>query len=140
MHIIEISSQIQSAIPRKFVINFLSRAADYLEIKNLDLSVVFVNQLTIKKLNSQYRNQPLATDVLSFNYTKDKKSFSGEIVICYTILKHNSSKLNHSIKQELSRILIHSLLHLVGYRHANQRQAVQMQRMENKILKSLEIK
>jgi probable rRNA maturation factor len=83
------------------------------ERKNkIELSVVFVGQKEIQRLNKKYRKKNRPTDVLSFDY-KD----SGEIVICPQIIKENAKKFGESFNQELARIFIHGLLHILGYDH-----------------------
>jgi probable rRNA maturation factor len=82
------------------------------EERKLDLSIVLVRPLRIKELNRKYRKKNKATDVLSFLYDN-----SGEIVICPSEVKKNVKRLNSSFKKEMARILIHGILHLLGYDH-----------------------
>jgi probable rRNA maturation factor len=108
---IEISNLTNRLINKKF----LEKAAQKIlnkEKRKLDLSVVLVGPLRIKELNKRYRKKNKATDVLSFLYDS-----SGEIVICPSEVKKNVKRLNSSFKKELIRVLIHGILHLLGYDH-----------------------
>ncbi len=69
---------------------------------NMDLSVVLVRPARIQELNRQYRGKDKATDVLSFAYGQD----SGEVVICPA-----------KAEKELEWILIHGILHILGFDH-----------------------
>jgi probable rRNA maturation factor len=53
------------------------------------------------------------TDVLSFLYTKG----NGEIIICFEEVKKNASRLGTRFKEELAEVLIHGILHILGYSH-----------------------
>jgi len=78
----------------------------------MELAVSLVGSAEIKKLNKKYRKKDRATDVLSFMY-KD----SGEIVLCPQIIKQNAKKYGGSFKKELTQVLIHGILHILGYNH-----------------------
>lgn len=78
-----------------------------------DLSIALVGQKRIKELNKRYRRKNRPTDVLSF---EDKENI-GEIVICPAEVKKNARKFKTSFKKELNKVLIHGILHLLGYDH-----------------------
>ena len=82
------------------------------EKKEKKLSLVLVGQKRIKELNRKYRKKNRATDVLSFSYGD-----SGEVVLCLGIIRKNAKEYGLPFKKELARILIHGLLHLLGYGH-----------------------
>src|SRR4030042_4534546 len=109
--------------------DFLKKVAKIVlnkEKKKLTLSVVLVNPAKIKELNRKYRKKNRATDVLSFPYDD-----SGEIVICLKEVNYNAKKFCSSFKTELARVLIHSVLHLLGYDHQSQKQRKTMEKKEN---------
>ena len=80
--------------------------------KEFDLSITFVRQKEIQKLNKKYRKIDRPTDVLSFTYMN-----SGEIVLCPQIIKQNAERFGETFKGELTRVLIHGILHILGYNH-----------------------
>ena len=118
-------------------INNLTTSADYgflkkiakivLNKKKLDLSIVLVSPVKIKELNRKYRKKNKTTDVLSFLYDD-----SGEIVICLKEVRQNAKKFGFPFKTELVKVLIHSVLHLLGYEHEkSKKQAAIMDKKEN---------
>lgn len=121
-------------VPQKLVKTVLNKSCQALKIKATELSVVFVTSAEIRKLNQTYRRQDKATDVLSFAYEYDKKRLNGEIIICSELAKQNAREYHHSVNQEISRLLIHSLLHLIGYDHKKAGAAIKMKALENKII------
>jgi probable rRNA maturation factor len=90
-----------------------------------DLFITFVAPGIIKKLNNKYRKKDRITDVLSFVY-KD----SGEIIICPEVVKNNSAKIEEKFKNELAKVFIHGVLHILGYDHGKNEQGAQ--KMEKK--------
>lgn len=77
-----------------------------------DLSVTFVGPKEIQRLNKKYRKINRPTDTISFTY----KNF-GEIVICPQIVVKNAERFGETFKRELARVLIHGILHILGYNH-----------------------
>ena len=107
---------------------FLKKVAEKVlagEKKKTELSIVLVGQARIRGLNKKYRGKNKVTDVLSFQYDN-----SGEIVICLSEVKKNAKNFKSTFKKELVRILIHGILHVLGYSH----QA--MKNKENHYIKS----
>ncbi|TSC96374.1 MAG: putative rRNA maturation factor, partial [Parcubacteria group bacterium Athens1014_10] len=66
--------------------------------------------------------------VLSFEDVK-------EIIICYPQAKRQAKEKKHSIKKEIEILLIHGLLHLLGYDHQKEKDALKMERLEKRLLK-----
>ncbi|MFH1462633.1 MAG: rRNA maturation RNase YbeY [bacterium] len=93
--------------------------------KKLELSIVLVGQERIKELNKKYRGKNRVTDVLSFQYDD-----SGEIVICLREVKKNAKKDGLSCEKELVLVLIHGILHILGYSH--ERSEKEAKKMEEK--------
>jgi len=103
------------------------------EGKKINLSIALVTPNRIKELNKKYRKKNKATDILSFKYNG-----SGEIVICLGIIKKNAKKYKLTFKKELSQVLIHGILHLLGYNHENsKREAKKMEKKENYYLEKI---
>jgi probable rRNA maturation factor len=91
-----------------------------------DLSVAFVEEREIKKLNKKYRKKNKPTDVLSFAGSRELKEGLGEVVICLEQVK----KSKNDFKKELTLVLIHGILHLLGYDHDKSEKAARI--MEQK--------
>ncbi len=103
-----------------------------------DLSVALVGEARIQELNKNYRRKNRSTDVLSFGKlgkSGNKNIFhlnSAEIIICPQIARKNAKKNNATLEKELTRILIHGVLHVIGYDHErNMVAASKMQKKEN---------
>lgn len=122
---IEILNQTQDKIPKKFVQDWTKLVIKNLKSqKNLsrkisqlekDLIVVFVTSAKMKKLNSQFRGKNKHTDILSFEPIEE--SSLGELVLCLPVLKNQAREHKLSLNHEIGYMLIHGILHLLGYDH-----------------------
>lgn len=94
-----------------------------------EISLVIIGAAKIRGLNKNYRKKNKVTDVLAFDYGKQ-----GEIFICLPQAKKQAKKLNHSLNKELSILLIHGILHLMGYEDKTKKGYNKMVEVQNKIL------
>ncbi|MCB0386930.1 MAG: rRNA maturation RNase YbeY [Bdellovibrionales bacterium] len=115
-------------VPRKFVHFCLGSFTQALKSKRLlrggqdkELVVVFVDEAQARSLNRQYRKKDYATDVLSFE-SQEPESF-GELVLCLDVVRRQARDHRLSVKEELSYLLLHGLLHLLGFDHEKDQKA-----------------
>lgn len=116
------------------------------KLKNIIVSIIFVDNKEIKKLNKKYRKIDSPTDVLSFAFedTKEIKNSKirmlGEIYISIDKTKEQATLYEHSYLRELSFLMIHGFLHLLGYDHNNEEQEKKMFKRQEEILNGYGIK
>ena len=116
---------------------------EYKNIKQVFLNVSFVNSEVMKKYNLKYRGKDCDTNVLSFqndNIINDINAenpvlFLGEMVLCYEKLKQEAIEYNKPFKNRLYHLFVHSVLHLLGYDHIIENERVEMEQMEQEILR-----
>lgn len=111
-------------------------AEKFLELnkEKRDVSIVFVGDKRIQDLNRLYRKKDKVTDILSFD--GDEDSF-GEIVIDYQQIKRQAKVFSKSLKDELVFILIHGLLHLLGYNDKTEREYREMEKLGYLFMKKI---
>jgi len=106
-----------------------------------DLSIVFSTADFIKNINFKYRNKNKVTDVLAFpeNFKEFKGIINswGEIVICPDQVRSQADK---SFNEELASVLIHGILHLMGYDHETSEEEFQKMKKKEDYFLSLVIK
>ena len=102
--------------------------------KKYEFSILLTNNKKMKNLNFKFRNKNKTTDVLSFplKYTKNKKTYIGDIAISYEIINQRSKLSNFFM--EFDKIWIHGFLHLIGYDHKKLKDFKKMQKKEQLIL------
>lgn len=109
---VEINNKTKSRIDIKLVKRVAEKFLRVYKLKNKDISIAFIGDAEIKKINKRYRGLNKPTDVLSFSGEED---FLGEILIDYNQIKRQAKKYSHTTEQELIFILVHGLLHLIGF-------------------------
>ncbi len=106
-----------------------------------DLSVTLVGKTRMQSLNRQYRKKDHPTDVLAFPVGKVQKSCTplvGDVIICLPIAISQAKQFGNTPKEEIVRLLIHGILHLLGYDHEKSlREARRMQKKEQAIFEQL---
>ncbi|MGE5059976.1 MAG: rRNA maturation RNase YbeY [Betaproteobacteria bacterium] len=109
--------------------------------KNAELSLVLIGNLEMKKLNIRYRKKDYATDVLSFpveGIVLKETRLLGDVVVSVEKAAQQARALGHSSEQELVTLLIHGIVHLIGYDHERSaREARAMRRVEKRIYRQL---
>lgn len=104
-----------------------------------ELSVLVTGNDEIRALNKEYRRIDKATDVLSF--PMDDERMLGDIVISYEKTLAQSKEFKVTVDEELGRLLVHGLLHLLGYDNVKGgRQAKEMREKEEEVLAILKEK
>jgi len=96
-----------------------------------ELIVNFTNNAQIMQINKKYLNHNYFTDIITFQYDRNRKSIEGEMFISLDSVKENAKSYKTGYKNELSRVLIHGCLHLTGYNDKTKRQQELIRRKEN---------
>ncbi len=96
-------------------------------------SITFVSSSRMRRLNSQFLRHDWVTDVLSFRYNGE--AVVGEVLIAPREAKRYAKRNSLSYRQELSRYVVHGLLHWMGHQDRTVRQKQRMRRLEEELLK-----
>ena len=138
---VDVDAQVEGVDPDR--IEALARAA--LEAAGLDtavLSVVLCDDETIQPLNRDWRDKDAPTDVLSFSQREGEGAFVddpvlGDLVISVETAARQAIERGHSLDEELRILLVHGLLHLLGYDHEEPADEVEMSAREAEVLAAL---
>ncbi len=107
------------------------------------LTLRVTDEEEIKSLNRQFRGLDQATDVLSFPadfQDPDLESrYLGDVVICFPQAASQAENRGHALEDELQLLVVHGILHLLGYDHATREEKDQMWEIQGMILKDLGI-
>ena len=95
-----------------------------------DINYIFCSKEYLKKMNNDYLSKNYETDVISFDFSKDNK-ISGDIYISTETVKKNSSIFNVGFINELKRVMVHGLLHLLNYNDKSKQDQKIMREKEN---------
>ena len=100
-----------------------------------NLEITFVNSAEIIRLNRKYLNHIHSTDIITFDYSNSNSVLEGEILISFDDALNNSKRYKTPITKELLRLLIHGVLHLLGYNDVKNIERRAMKAKENLLLK-----
>jgi probable rRNA maturation factor len=149
---IQIKSNLNFSFSRRWLREIITVA---LNLENLDKPVEIdcdiTDNDTIRKLNKVYRGIDRPTDVLSFAFTQSREEdlvyfpevtgnpqYLGEIIVSYPKAVEQAQHLGHSLEEELRLLLVHGVLHLVGYDHEKDSDARKMRARESIIIKYIQ--
>ncbi len=97
------------------------------------LNFIFVSDDKILEINRQYLEHDYYTDVITFDYVEDN-IVSGDIFISLETVDSNAEKYGEDTYRELHRVIIHGVLHLLGYKDKSDQEAKEMRTQENQAL------
>ncbi len=106
------------------------------------LNIAFLPDAEIQSLNKQYRGIDTTTDVLSFHYFDDfsevhEDDIAGEIILSESRIRSQSEEHNHSFEKEFEILVIHSILHIIGFDHEDDDDFEEMWKYEWELRKSI---
>lgn len=104
---------------------------DY-KILDSEISIIFLNDFEIQKINAQFLNHDFTTDVISFNYNEEQ--LEGEIYISVDTAELQAKEYKVSLTNEVLRLSIHGILHLLGYEDHTVENKEKMHNLEEKYL------
>jgi len=111
-----------------------------------EVSIVFTDSETIKRLNRDYRGVDEPTDVIAFYMLSQKENTPtfvlppdgvtrlGEVIISYPQAAEQAREQGHSVNEELALLIVHGILHLLGYDHQQPEEEKRMRGREQELL------
>jgi rRNA maturation RNase YbeY len=101
------------------------------EIRRIgDISIIFCSDNYILDVNQKYLNHDYFTDIITFDYCEGDK-LSGDLFISVDSVMENSVEYGTEFKDELNRVIVHGILHLIGYDDHNKKDIEVMRKKEN---------
>ena len=101
---------------------------------NKDLCITFLDDKGMKELNSTYRGIKRTTDVLSFPQDGPDIRSLGDIIISVDTAKRHAQFCKISLQREIIKLIIHGILHILGYDHKKKNDASKMRKKEKELL------
>ena len=103
------------------------------------LNYIFCSDDYLKEINVQYLNHKTYTDIITFNYNPAKGEIEGEIYISVDRVRDNAKTFENDFQTELHRVIIHGVLHLIGFNDKTKREKAAMREKEDTYLSLLKI-
>jgi len=120
-------------INTNFYKNYILECYKILKLKPKKITLILCDNNYIKSLNHKYRNINKETDVLAF--PSDEDNYAGEVFISYDKVISQSKTFSRTIEQETIFLFTHGLLHLLGFDHQTDEEELNMNNIQNLIIK-----
>jgi len=127
-------------IDKKKIHFLIGELKSILKFKIKSFGINFVTSEEIVKINVRYLNHNYTTDIITFNYSGENFNFDGEIFISFEDAKENAKKFGVSFDNEILRLVIHGVLHMVGLNDESQKEKKEMKKAENELVAKFEKK
>lgn len=99
-----------------------------------ELNYIFCTDEYLLKINQDYLEHDTYTDIITFDLSEKAKDISGEIYISLERVEENAKKFKISAENELHRVMVHGLLHLIGYQDKSPEEKAGMREKEDACL------
>ena len=98
------------------------------------INIILTGNKEIKALNRKYLKRNYLTDIIAFNYNREN-IIAGDLYICTETIRDNAKELRVSFSAELKRVIIHGVLHLIGYNDKYEKEKKEIREREDFYLK-----
>ncbi|MDE0291369.1 MAG: rRNA maturation RNase YbeY [Candidatus Dadabacteria bacterium] len=121
------------------LVRLVERILAYLDLSaRSELCVSLVSDVDMRELNRRYRQIDTTTDVLCFPQKSDvSPDLLGDIVISYQTALRHSRRLEITVEEELRLLIVHAVLHLLGFDHKKKKERETMREKEKEVLSYL---
>lgn len=127
----EIDFKVPQSVKTSKWIKEVSKSEGY---KIGDLNYIFCNDDYLLEINRQYLNHDYYTDIITFDNSEEEGKVEGDIYVSVDRVKDNAENLGVDFAVELKRVLIHGLLHLIGYDDTSDELKLKMRAKEDECL------
>lgn len=120
-------------------------ALNHKDLKTTDpyeVSIIFVDEARIREINNDFRHIDRATDVISFAFSEGEGAeyapyLLGDIFICTDVVASHAEKYGTTFDEEMTFMVVHGILHLLGFDHHRKGEREEMRRAESVVMKRL---
>jgi rRNA maturation RNase YbeY len=113
---------------------WIKRVVAHEEKKLIQLNYIFCSDDYLLRINQNYLNHKTLTDIVTFDNSGDEGVIEGDVFISIERVLDNATKLQLDFDQELHRVIIHGVLHLIGYADKSKMQKMEMRKKEDAYL------
>ena len=142
---IGIFNKTEEKIDKSFVRKVVKHTLKKIEAENSEVNIIFVDLEEIHEINKTYRNVDRPTDVISFaledteDVTVYEERVLGDIYICLDKVHEQAKEYGHTEIREMAFLIVHGLLHLLGYDHMIKEEEKIMFGLQEEILNEMGI-
>ena len=141
---VDLDEKIQAVIDSERLERLASAAMEREGLAPGELSVMITDDETVRELNREYAGEDASTDVLAFSLREGEEFASpddvlrlGEVIISYPTAERQAAEARRSVDEEIDHLVVHGVLHLLGYDHAESADEDKMRTRERELLATL---
>ena len=116
---------------KKLLSNWLTKSIELEDKQIEEISFIFTSDSFLLNLNTEYLSHDTFTDIITFQYNEEGAKLHSDIFISIERVKDNAKEYKQTMLNELHRMLIHGVLHLLGYKDKNKKAKQIMTRKED---------
>lgn len=131
MKSLSVSTSKKIKVEKRLVHSLVAKLSNDLSFKLETLNINFVDAEYLLNINKDYLNHNYQTDIITFNYSGSNNLLDGEIFISVDEAIGNALKYSVSLDSEIVRLVIHGILHLVGFDDGSTTEKKKMKKKEN---------
>ena len=143
MNVLEIQNESQSSlIPEKKQFKYWLDAVLKNDNQDSEIVIRVVDKDEMIKFNEQYRDKKGSTNILSFPFEVPdgvESQLLGDLLVCAPVVEQEARQQNKKLEQHWAHLIIHGILHLLGYNHIDDVEAEEMEALEINILSTIGI-
>lgn len=131
---LNITSENDFKVNKRIVHRIIHQLTKEFDLRVNSLTVNFVTLKTILEVNVKYLNHNYTTDIITFSYSENLSILDGDIFISVEDVRQNAKKYNCTFQLEVLRVIIHGILHMIGFDDKNSKDKLKMKKMENSLV------
>ncbi len=128
-----VNSSAKKTINKTAIHAIVSKLRKELGFEISSLVINFVTSKEIIAVNAKFLEHQYSTDIITFNYNNNHDIFDAEIIISFEDAEKNANRFRVKANQEIIRLVIHGILHLLGYDDQSKNDRLVMKKLENKL-------
>jgi probable rRNA maturation factor len=132
-----VNYSVDTGIKKKVIHEIVKKLRDDRGFKLISVDINFVESEVIHDINKEYLNHDFSTDIITFNYGGSTEELEGEIFISVKDAELNALKYKVNKNEELLRLVVHGILHLIGYDDLEEEKRKEMKKIENYYVEQL---
>ncbi|MBI3233757.1 MAG: rRNA maturation RNase YbeY [Bacteroidetes bacterium] len=124
-------------LQKKILKDWIITAANEHGYSVSEINIIFCDDEKILEVNNQYLNHNYYTDIITFDLSDEQKTIQADLYISLDTVYSNSIKLKNAFEKELLRVVIHGVLHLLGYKDKKKEEIKTIRETEDAYLAKL---
>lgn len=129
-------------LPAQTLFKYWVDAVLHDESQDSEIVIRIVDEDEMIQFNEQYRDKKGATNILSFPFEPPEgieSDLLGDLLVCASVIEAEALQQSKKLEHHWAHMIIHGVLHLIGYNHLEEQEAEEMEALEIKILRSIKI-